>query len=103
MTTVDRETKEMLSDGEEVRLLTLSRGWDVIKSKLDTRILDLQNINNLDIEKPETLSTQLLARKMAVDEIWAWLKSDVYGFAEQQIANAESLLDKEQGGYIDRS
>lgn len=103
MTTLDAETKEILSDGEEVRLLTESRGWGVIKSKLEGRILDLQNINNLDIDKPETLSIQLLARKMAVDEIWAWLKADVYGFAEQQTTNAQALIDIEKSGFIDRS
>jgi hypothetical protein len=103
MATVDKETKEILSDGEEVRLLTESRGWGVIKAKLDGRILDLQNINNLDLSDIKTLPAQLAGRKMAVDEIWAWLKADVYGFAEQQSTNAQSFIDENTNGFIDRA
>lgn len=99
----DIETQQLLTDGEEVANLIASRGWSVIKGKLDSRILDLQNINNLDLEKPETLPIQLAARKMAVDEMWVWLKLDVYGFVEQQNANAAALTDKEDKGFIGRN
>lgn len=100
MPTVDPETKKELSDGEEVANLLESRGWDVVKTKLDNRIIDLQNINNLDGDKPETLSIQLAARKMASDLLFGWLTSDVYGFAEQQKANAEMLLDPKDTSFI---
>lgn len=100
---LDADTRKELSDGEEVANLLTSRGWNVIKDKLDQRILDLQNINNLDLEKPDTLPIQLAARKMAVDEIWAWLKGDVYGYAEQQLQNAASFIDQKETGFIERS
>jgi hypothetical protein len=100
--TLDEDTKKELSDGEEVANLLQSRGWGVIYGKLSNRLLDLQNINNLDLEKPETLAMQLMARKMAVDEIWVWLRSDVFGYAEQQATNAQALLDPKDEGYINR-
>lgn len=102
MNTVDPETKKELSDGEEVANLLDSRGWGIVKTKLDNRIIDLQNINNLDGDKPETLSIQLAARKMASDLLFVWLTSDVYGYAEQQKANAEMLLDPKDNSYVDR-
>lgn len=102
MHTLDAETKQELSDGDEVLNLIASRGWGVIYGKLQEKMLDLQNINNLDDTKPETLSTQLLGRKLAVDAIWAWLKSDVYGYAEQQQQNAKSLVDSDTDSFVDR-
>jgi hypothetical protein len=100
--TLDIETKKELSDGEEVSNLLESRGWGIIKPRLDNRIIDLQNINNLDDTKPETLSIQLAARKMASDLLFAWLQSDVYGYAEQQKVNAQSLIEKDDTGFVDR-
>lgn len=83
----DKETQKILTEADHVKAMTESEGWKSVKAKLDTRILDLQNIGNLDMSKPESLSAQLAARTMAVNEIWAWLKSDVYGFVEQQETN----------------
>ena len=90
----DADTSKVLTDAEHVRNLVESQGWAVIKSKLDARILDLQNINNLDLTDPATLNVQLASRKMAVDSIWGWLKEDVYGFIEQQEKNSADLTEK---------
>lgn len=99
----DIETKKMLTDADHVRSLTMSDGWGIIYSKLQTRILDLQNISNLDMSKPETLPIQLASRKMAVDEIMVWLKSDVFGFVEQQENNSKKISPENINGYIDRN
>lgn len=101
-TTVDSETKKELSDGEEVANLLESRGWGIVKPKLDNFILDLQNINNLDDSKPETLSIQLAARRLASELLYTWLQNNVYGYAEQQKANAEMLVDPKDTSYVDR-
>jgi hypothetical protein len=101
MSTLDQETKQELSDGEEVANLIQSRGWGIIYGKLSDRVLDLQNINNLETDKP--LETQLLGRKMAVAEIWAWLNNDVFGYVEQQKINSEALKDSEDSNYITRT
>lgn len=96
----ESETQKILTDADHVRAMVESDGWKVVKPKLDDKILDLQNINNLDVTDPTSLSTQLAARKMAVDFIFAWLKNDVYGFIEQQESNNQQLLTKEES-YID--
>lgn len=97
----DKETKEILSEADHVNAMIGSDGWKSVKAKLDARILDLQNIHNLDMADISTLPAQLAARKMAVDIIFSWLKSDVHGFVEQQKSNMESLTIKETP-YIDR-
>lgn len=85
---------EQLTTAHHVESMLGSNGWKYAYEKFTQRILDLQNINNLDLTKPETLSIQLAARKMAVDEMWAWMKGDVMGFVEQQKVAAEKLGEK---------
>lgn len=97
----DRETKEILSEADHVKNMISSDGWNIVKVKLDAKILDLQNISNIDMAKPETLSIQLAARTLAVALIWEWLKDDVYGFIEQQEANNQKPKPQEEN-YIDR-
>lgn len=97
----DAETQKIVTDADHVSNMLQSQGWSIVQAQLNARILDLQNINNLDMEKPETLGIQLAARKMAVDEIWAWLKGDVYGFVEQTTANTAAKPRKEDD-IIDR-
>lgn len=101
MATLDAETQKQLTDAEEVANLLESKGWGVIKPKLDALILDLQNIANIDMANVDTLATQLAARRMATDLIYGWLKRDVYGFVEQAQANAPTP-DKQDESYIVR-
>lgn len=102
MTTLEPDTQKELTDAEEVANLIQSTGWGVIKGKLDERILDLQNINNLDLTAIDTVAAQIAARKMASDLIFAWLKQDVFGFVEQQSVNSQNLIDKQEEGFINR-
>lgn len=92
----DKDTQQILTEADHVRALTDSEGWKSVKGKLDARILDLQNINNLDMADIGTLPAQLAARKMAVDILFLWLKSDVYGFVEQQQQNNEKLTQQSE-------
>lgn len=101
MANVDKETKEVLTEGDFVLALTNSQGWNIVKGKLDARILDLQNINNLNLDSKEDMLTDLKSRKMAADLLFAWLKDDIYGFIEQQEANRSALIDPKNGGFIE--
>lgn len=97
----DKETKEILSEADHVRSMLNSDGWKSVFTKLQGRLLDLQNIHNLDMTKPETLPIQLASRTMAVQTIWDWLKQDVTGFVEQQTNNTSIKPPKEES-FIDR-
>ncbi len=97
----DAETKRALVDADHVRSLTQSDGWKIVKQKLDEKILDLQNISNLDLEKPETFNIQILSRKLAADLLFIWLKNDVYGFIEQQDTARTSLVDARTDAFIE--
>lgn len=96
----DSETTQQLTDGEHVKYMVESEGWKIVKAKLDARILDIQNINNLDATQP--LEPQLLGRKIAAQQFFEWLKQDVYGFVEQQETAKQALVDKPETSYIER-
>lgn len=98
----DKDTQEILTEADHVKAMIGSDGWKSVKGKLDVKILDLQNINNLDMADVGTLPAQLAARKMAVDIIFNWLKADVYGFVEQQESNSQKLASKESEEFIGR-
>lgn len=102
MANLEPDTQKVLTDGEEVFNTTQSKGWGVMKGKLDARILDLQNINNLDFTSQDSVLFDLKARKMAADLLFAWLKQDVYGFIEQASVASEALHDSPTGGFVER-
>ena len=77
-----------------------SDGWKYAKEKFDARVLDLQNIHNLDYTSPDTLAVQLAARKMAVSQMTDWYLKDIVGFIEQQKVGQEPLAEKQES-YIE--
>ncbi len=96
---LDPETRKVFSSAEHIQSMLKSDGWKIAKEKLDVIILDLQNINNLDLEKMDTLSTQLVGRKMAAEALYGWLK-DLYGTVEQM--EAANVPQVESTSYIGR-
>ena len=98
---MDAETKQILTDAEEIRAMTSGTGWKIVKAKLDERVIDLQNINNLDVENIDTIGAQIVARKMASDLIYEWLKSDVFGAVEARDANIANPKELDES-YVDR-
>lgn len=95
--TLDPESQKQLTDAEEVQLMLNSKGWAIAKQKLDEKILDLQNIANLD---EQNLAVDLKARIMASKILFEWAKNDVYGFVHQVNTNLSS--PQENPEYIGR-
>jgi len=99
---LDKETSQILTEAEHVRSMIDGEGWKSVYGKLQTKILDLQNIYNLDMTDPTTINIQLAARKMAVETIMAWVKGDVFGFVEQAENNASKLVEEGVESFITR-
>ena len=97
----DKDTKEILSEADHVKNMLGSDGWKSIKGKLDAKILDLQMIGNVEGNTPDEKIKDMEARGKAVAIIFEWLKSDVYGFVEQQELNNQRIA-KEGDQYIER-
>lgn len=99
---VDTETKLELTDAEHIRLMTESKGWQLIKAKLDTKILDLQMIGNVTGTTAEEKVRNMEVRAGVVTMLFEWLKNDVYGRVEQAGNVADALQDKGTDDYVDR-
>jgi len=98
---MDPETRKVFTDADHVKSMLESDGWKIAKERFDALILDLQNIHNLDMEKPDTLGIQLASRRMAVETMMAWLKG-LYGTVEQANTARDSLTDKGVDTFISR-
>lgn len=92
---LDTETKEHLTESDHIRAMLDSEGWKIVKGRLDTKILDLQSILNLDLDNPEKLSIELLGRNLAIQTLMTWLKADVYGALENGELQQESTTQDE--------
>lgn len=99
---VDNETKVELTAAEHIRQMTESEGWAIVYAKLTDKILDLQNINNVDDSSPEKAIADMKARKMAAGILFQWAKQEVYGRLEAQTNTQAALADKEEVDYVDR-
>lgn len=101
MPKVDTETSKHLTDADHLKAMVESDGWKLAFAKLQARILDLQNIANLDVTLP--LEPQILGRKMAADEMYAWVKNDIYGYIEQQENTRNQLTERKLDDFIGRT
>lgn len=98
----DDETKKVLTNAEHLRLMTEGQGWEIARAKLIDKILDLQNINNIDVASPEAMMVDVKARKMAVDLLFGWLRVDVEGAIVQAAHTAQALANHGAESFIDR-
>lgn len=97
---MDTETKQVLSEGEELKAMTESKGWTIARQKIADKIMDLQFIANVDDSDATKALIDMKARKYAVAILWEWLKSDIEGTVEQHINN--NNLEKPLNSYIVR-
>lgn len=99
----DQETNEVLTEGEELLNMTRSRGWGIARGKLTEKILDLQNIHNVDDTSIDNVVVDMKSRKLAVAILFAFLK-DIEGTASQHEANRELVYkNPESEEYIQRT
>lgn len=99
----DKDTEKVLSDAENLRLMTESEGWKIAYASLSERILDLQNINNVDDSSIENAIHDMKARKAAAAILFEWVKKDVYGKVEQGIVSQQAMENHEAETFIERT
>lgn len=96
---LDKETLNVINDGEEIKRLVESIGWQLAKKRLVERIIDLQSVMNVAGDTAETVVIDLKARRIAVDLLLEWLK-DVEGTAKQHESNKDMLLKIQHESFI---
>jgi len=97
---MDKDTKQLLTDGEKLKQLTEHEGWAIAYQKFSDKIMDLQFIANVDNKDPNTAFIDMKARMYAVSLLLDWMKSDILGVVEQH--NLNNNLSKPVRSYIVR-
>lgn len=98
---LDKETKKVLSDGEQINDLISSRGWSIAKKKLLQKVAILDSISSVpqDIQNPMNRLRELEIREGVVSVILEWLR-DVEGTAQQFKSNAEILQVEKEDSLV---
>lgn len=99
---LDTETKQELTDAEHIRLMTETKGWQLVKAKLDAKIIDLQMIGNVEGTTADEKVRNMEVRAGVVAMLYDWLKNDVYGRIEQAGNAQVALQDKADSDFVDR-
>ena len=98
----DRETIEILDEGEELKGMTMTKGWSIAVGKFKDKIIDLQLIGNVQGSTADEKVKNMEARAMAVDIIWSVL-NDITGTVTNHERNKDLMRDHVGETFIDRS
>lgn len=82
----DVETKNVEDRGKKLKELVDSEGWQLAKTLLSDKILDIQSIMNIDETDPVKVFQEVQTRRIVAGIILEWLQ-DVEGTALQYESN----------------
>lgn len=71
---MDKETKEILSKNKHIEEMIMSEGWKIAKELLLNKMLDLQNAFQIEDKDPQSMLTDLRARRLAQTLLLEWLQ-----------------------------
>ena len=98
---MNKETDQILTDGQALKDLIKSRGWGLLTAKFDNALDDIKSVMGLDMKSIKTnddLMAQIAARQIAVETIMGVLK-EVVGEADQFEKN-DTVKDVEEDGHL---
>lgn len=99
---MDKETSQVLQQGQAILDLVKSPGWQDVKNKLVEKIMTLGDITMVETEgkSAEQVMMDFKVRKQVIDVLVGWVK-EVEGDANQFISNQQMLQEiKKTSVYI---
>lgn len=99
---LDKETRELLTEQEKIKLLTEHEGWGMVKGMFLAKVASLVNISDMDPMKPlgGSLIAEIGIRQGAAAKLIEIL-NEVQGTADQFDANS-ALTQEINESYIIR-
>lgn len=96
---MDKETTEILTEGESMRELTTSRGWRLAKIKLLDKIVELDSISSLETDRDAAdMLQEINGRQVVIKMVLDWIK-EVEGRSGQHVNNLGLLKVHRQESY----
>lgn len=71
---MDKETQKILTEQQLLSEVTSHQGWAVARRIFSDKILELQNVFDIETATPTTMFRDMQARKKAVEILWAILQ-----------------------------
>lgn len=93
---LDKDSIRIQNEAKSIIDIIESAAWGPMKQTLVDKIIDLQDINNVDVSSIESIAIDLKARKLAATILFNWMQ-EIEGAKSQQEFNT---VDKT---YIVRS
>lgn len=92
--TLDKETRDNLSEGEKWKHFVEGEMWQKAREKLVNKIMDAQSVNNVDMTDAQKALDDIRARKATVEMMWEWIQ-EIEGLAEQHEFNSRAYEPEE--------
>lgn len=91
---LDKETKDLLTDQEKIKLLTQHEGWPIVRNIFMKKITEFLNISDMDPKTPlgGSIIAEIGIRQGASTKLIEIL-NDIQGTADQFDANAALTQD----------
>ena len=95
----DKETSDVLSDGDKLLDLVKSEGWGIAKRRLHESVLAINNILTISGKDPANIAIELSARQVAIQTILDWI-NDIEGSAAQHKGHKEQLENIQHSDFM---
>jgi len=98
---ISKETKKILTEGEELFHMFQSTGWKIAMERLNKLLIDTDSTSNVDAKQSaDDIKKEIIAKKTAIDIVMKWFE-EVRGLASQhKDQNINFLRDLRQGKDI---
>lgn len=92
MKTLDKETQKIFSQGEALKDMTESKGWQVAKELLLKKAANLLNMADISDLNPNTIVQIIGIRQETAKNLIEWLK-EIEGTVDQHKGNIETYSE----------
>ena len=100
----DKETKQILNEGDRIARFAQSDDWRLIKAKLNDKCRDIELVTTLVLEgvKPEELLREVSIRYAVVNLVKQWI-ADIEGLSNQAQHTAGVMATDKKSDIIIRT
>lgn len=97
---LDKETRDILTDQEKIKMLTQSEGWAIVEALFVKEAAKLLNMAEVNLQQPigGNIVTEIAMRQLASGRILSIL-NDIKGTAHQYDMNS-ALTEQIENGYV---
>lgn len=93
----DLETQQLLRDGESLKALCKSDGWQIVRKRFIGKIGELLNINSTDILSADANTiVQVIGAKKTAADILTKILRDIDGSVDQHDGNKAMMISVEE-------